>query len=192
MTHEVTHSETRRTARGRIVVTGVVLGAILCGAAATPALALQSRTATTAVSADEATGELAFTADDVRDLVARMKADGGADRDEIGLFESYAAQLDGKGPTALHRQSRILGSGTIVRKLIVAAFRHGGSWLSKILRKVSPKTSKFVGKNSHKIADAIDAVENWGEHALAIALVRAGVPYDIAIDLAKAIMLIAV
>ncbi|MFI1167898.1 hypothetical protein ACH4UM_30945 [Streptomyces sp. NPDC020801] len=173
----------------------VAAAAVALGAAAPLAEAAEARGARTAapVSAlpagagNEASG-LAFTATDVRDLIQRMKADGGSDTAEIAEFEAYARTLEGKGPS---RPMPGFGWSTIVRKLVVAGFRHGGVWLSKVLKRVSPKAAKYAGRYGNKIADAIEAVENWGEHALTIALVKAGIPYDVASDLAKAIILIA-
>lgn len=132
--------------------------------------------------------ELAFTAADVRDLIRRIKADGGADTAEIAQFEAYAHSLEGKA-AAKPRQG--FGWSTIVSKLVVAGFRHGGVWMGKVLKHVSPKAGRYASRYGNKIADAIEAVENWGEHALTLALVRAGLPYDVALDLAKAIILIA-
>jgi hypothetical protein len=132
--------------------------------------------------------DLAFTAADVRDLIQRIKADGGADTAEIAQFEAYANSLEGK---ASAKPKQGFGWSTIVRKLVVAGFRHGGVWLGKVLKHVSPKAGRYASRYGNKIADAIEAVENWGEHALTLALVRAGLPYDVAIDLAKAIILIA-
>ncbi|WP_260476517.1 hypothetical protein [Streptomyces sp. WAC 06783] len=165
-------------------------------AAATAVIAVALGVAAPAASAVEAHREaktasqtaepLRPTADDVRDLVSRMLADG-ADKNQIREFEQYAKQLE--DPTA---QERILGSGTVIRKLIVAGLRHGGVWAGKSVGKVSKKADDFLARNGAKIADAIEDVEGWSETALALAMVHAGVPADIAADLAKAIMLIAV
>ncbi|MER7111728.1 hypothetical protein [Streptomyces sp. NPDC000229] len=128
------------------------------------------------------------TAADVRDLVARMKADG-ADPALIGEFERYAQQWE--NPDAHQRTKRALGMGTIVRKLIVAGLRHGGVWAGKIIGKVSKKSGAFISRNGNKIADAIEDVEGWSETALTVAMVKAGIPTDVAHDIARAIMLVA-
>ncbi|MFF1556016.1 hypothetical protein [Streptomyces sp. NPDC058279] len=174
--------------RAAAVAAGV---AVALGAAAPLAEASEARDVTPVVSqsllagAVSAAPDVAFTAADVRDLVKQMKADG-ANSTEIAQFELYANHLETGTPG-----SSFLGQGTIMRKLICAAFRHGGTWLGKVLRHVHPKAAKYAGKYGGKIADAIEGVEGWGEHALVIALVRAGVPTDVAKDLAMAIMLVA-
>jgi hypothetical protein len=114
-----------------------------------------------------------------------MRADG-TDQNQIREFEQYAKQLEDP-----KTQDRILGSGTIIRKLIVAGLRHGGVWAGKIAGKVSKRAGDYLARNGAKIADAIEDVEGWTETALAVAMVRAGVPTDIATDIAKGIMLIA-
>ncbi|MEW2248502.1 hypothetical protein ACFW6K_02350 [Streptomyces sp. NPDC058733] len=164
----------------------VAAAAMALGVAAPLAEATEAQNVarTTVVSADEP----AFTAAEVRDLVQRMKADKGSDTAEIAQFEAYADRLEGKGPT---KPMPGFGWSTIVRKLVVAGFRHGGVWLGKVLKRVSPKAAKYVSKHGNTIADAIDSVESWGEHALTLALMKSGVPHDIAGDLAKAIILIA-
>ncbi|KOT90019.1 hypothetical protein ADK86_27435 [Streptomyces sp. NRRL F-5755] len=139
-----------------------------------------------AKAASQTVDSLRPTADDVRDLVTRMRADG-ADENQIREFEQYAKQLD--NPHQRHK--RALGMGTIIRKLVVAGLRHGGSWAGKIVGKVSKKSGDFIARNGGKIADAIEDVEGWSETALTVAMVHAGVPTDIANDIAKAIMLIA-
>lgn len=165
--------------------------AMALGAMAPLAQAAESRDASGAVSQAAPAGALAkssdldFTAADVRDLIKQMKADG-ANQADIAQFEAYAHSLEAGTPG-----SSFLGQGTIMRKLIVAGIRHGGVWASKVLKKLSPKAAKYLGKHASKIADTIESVEGWGEHALAIALVRAGVPTDVAHDLAVAIMLVA-
>ncbi|MGW3119721.1 hypothetical protein ACWDBW_21710 [Streptomyces sp. NPDC001107] len=165
--------------------------AVALGAMAPLAEAAESRDANSAVAqtafarTDGNSSDVAFTAADVRDLVKQMKADGASSAD-IAQFEAYATSLE----SGTHG-SAFLGQGTIMRKLIVAAIRHGGVWLSKVMKKLSPKAAKFLGKNASRVADAIEGVESWGEHALIIALVRAGVPTDVAKDLAVAIMLVA-
>jgi hypothetical protein len=132
--------------------------------------------------------DLSFTAADVRDLIQRIKADGGADTAQLAQFEAYANSLEGKSAS---RPMQRFGWSTIVRKLVVAGFRHGGVWMGKVLKHVSPKAGRYASRYGNKIADAIDAVENWGEHALTLALMRAGLPSDVAGDLAKAIILVA-
>ncbi|MFC7265599.1 hypothetical protein [Streptomyces lutosisoli] len=83
----------------------VAAAAMALGVAAPLAEATEARnsglTATQPVfkayAADTAdTSELAFTAADVRDLIQRIKADGGADTAEIAQFEAYANSLEGK------------------------------------------------------------------------------------------------
>ncbi|MEV5340996.1 hypothetical protein AB0K93_21360 [Streptomyces sp. NPDC052676] len=159
-------------------VSAEAVSAVASGPAADPAAGPVG-----AVVADGAS-ELSFTAADVRDLIQRIKADGGADTAQIAQFEAYAKYLEGKGAARF-------GWSTIVRKLVVAGFRHGGTWLGKVLKHVSPKAGRYASKYGNKIADAIDAVENWGEHALTLALVKSGLPYDVANDLAKAIIIVA-
>ncbi|WP_258055083.1 hypothetical protein [Streptomyces sp. Ru71] len=174
-------SSTAIRAAAVVATAAMALGVAAPLAEATEA---QSLARTTVTSTDEPT----FTAAEVRDLIERMKADGGSDTAEIAQFEAYADRLEGKGPT---KPMPGFGWSTIVRKLVVAGFRHGGVWLGKVLKRVSPKAAKYASKHGNKIADAIDAVENWGEHALALALMKAGLPHDIAGDLAKAIIIIA-
>ncbi|GHF70921.1 hypothetical protein GCM10010218_60320 [Streptomyces mashuensis] len=161
--------------------------AVALGVAAPAATAAEARRADAA--AEQAADTLRPTAADVRDLVSRMRAHG-ANPAEIAEFEQYAAQLeDGSGH---HRAKRALGMGTIVRKLIVAGLRHGGSWAGKIVGKVSKKSGRFIARNGNKIADAIEDVEGWSETALAVAMVKAGIPTDVAYDIARAIMMVAV
>ncbi len=117
-----------------------------------------------------------------------MREDG-ADAKQVREFEQYAKWLE--NPDARKGSERILGSGTIVRKLIVAGLRHGGVWAGKIVGKLHKKSGAFLKRNGGKVADAIEDVESWSETALTIALVKAGVPADIAKDLATAIMLVA-
>ncbi|MFB6601720.1 hypothetical protein ACFCXR_31120 [Streptomyces noursei] len=147
------------------------------------ALGIATRAASAVVAHREAEGAsqttepLRPTAEDVRDLVSRMRADG-ADANQIQEFDQYANQLE--SPKA---GERILGSGTVIRKLIVAGLRHGGVWAGKIVGKVSKKAGDYLARNGGKIADAIEDVEGWSVVALAVAMVRAGVPTDIATDL---------
>ncbi|MGV9883279.1 hypothetical protein [Streptomyces sp. NPDC003006] len=171
--------------KGLRIAATVAMAGIAFGVAAPMASATEAnRTQEAAVRVEEA---LRPTADDVRDLVSRMRTDN-ADAQQIREFEQYAQQLEDPH----HRSKRALGMGTIVRKLIVAGLRHGGSWAGKILGKVHKPTGKYVGKYGNKIADAIEDVEGWSETALTIAMVKAGVPTDVARDLAHAIMLVAV
>ncbi|WP_240528871.1 hypothetical protein [Streptomyces humi] len=118
-----------------------------------------------------------------------MRVDG-ADTEQIREFEQYAKQLE--NPDAHEVAERILGSGTIIRKLIVGGLRRGGVWAGKIVGKLHKKSGAFLKRNGGKVADAVEGVESWSETALTIALVKAGVPADIAKELAMAIMMIAV
>ncbi|MFE9370776.1 hypothetical protein ACFYM2_13540 [Streptomyces sp. NPDC006711] len=162
------------------------MAALTFGVAAPVASAVETnRDKAAALQAAES---LQPTASDVRDLVSRMRADG-ADAQQIREFEQYAKQLE--NPGAHEEAERILGSGTIVRKLVVAGLRHGGVWAGKIVGKLHRKSGDFLKRNGGKVADAIEDVESWSETALTIALVKAGVPADIAKDLATAIMLVA-
>ncbi|WP_309485276.1 hypothetical protein [Streptomyces sp. WELS2] len=166
----------------RIAATTAVT-AVALGVAAPTAGAVEAvREAKTASRTAE---PLRPTAADVRDLVSRMRSDG-VDQNQIREFEQYAKQLEDP-----KTQDRILGSGTIIRKLIVAGLRHGGVWAGKIVGKVSKKAGDYLTRNGGKIADAIEDVEGWTETALAVAMVHAGVPTDIATDIAKGIMLVA-
>ncbi|MGV9246746.1 hypothetical protein [Streptomyces sp. NPDC003710] len=182
-----------KTSRGGVLRAAAITAAVAValGTAAPLAAASEAKDAAPAVSQNLMAGaaatpsDMAFTAAEVRDLIKQMKADG-ADPAEIAQFELYAHSLETGTPG-----SSFLGQGTIMRKLICAAFRHGGTWLGKVLKHVHPKAAKYAGKYGGKIADAIEGVEGWGEHALVIALVRAGVPTDVAKDLAMAIMLVA-
>ncbi|MFF9309593.1 hypothetical protein ACF1BS_01635 [Streptomyces sp. NPDC014748] len=117
-----------------------------------------------------------------------MRADG-ADARQIQEFEQYAERLE--NPGAPKGGKSILGSGTIIRKLVVAGLRHGGVWAGKIVGKLHKKSGNFLKRNGGKVADAIEDVESWSETALTIALVKAGVPADIAKDIAMAVMLVA-
>ncbi|MFE1775411.1 hypothetical protein [Streptomyces sp. NPDC059008] len=168
------------------IAAATAAAAVALGVAAPAASAVEAQSGTTAAS--QATESLQPTAGDVRDLVSRMRADG-ADANQIREFEQYAQQLE--NPDAHKRSKRALGMGTIVRKLIVAGLRHGGAWAGKIVGKVSKKSGAFISRNGGKIADAIEDVEGWSETALAIAMVKAGVPTDVAYDIAKAIMMVA-
>ncbi|MEU1144409.1 hypothetical protein ACFYO9_12095 [Streptomyces sp. NPDC005863] len=171
--------------KGLRIAATVAMAGVAFGVAAPMASATEAhRAQEAAVQLDES---LRPTASDVRDLISRMRTDG-ANEQEIQQFELYAQQLEDPH----HRTKRALGMGTIVRKLIVAGLRHGGTWAGKILGKVNKKTGRYVGKYGNKIADAIEDVEGWSETALSIALVRAGVPTDVAHDLAHAIMLVAI
>ncbi|MEU6114291.1 hypothetical protein ABZ840_07045 [Streptomyces sp. NPDC047117] len=168
------------------IAAATALTAVTIGVAAPAASAVEAHR-DRAVAA-QAAEPLQPTAEDVRDLVSRMRADG-ADANRIREFEEYAKQLE--NPDAHKRTKRALGMGTIVRKLIVAGLRHGGSWAGKIVGKVSKKSGRFISRNGNKIADAIEDVEGWSETALSIAMVKAGVPTDVAHDIAKAIMMVA-
>ncbi|MFI0263967.1 hypothetical protein ACH4OW_33695 [Streptomyces sp. NPDC017056] len=165
------------------IAAATAVTAVALGVAAPAASAVEAHRE--AKTASQTAESLRPTADDVRDLVSRMRADG-ADKNQIREFEQYAKQLE--DPKA---QGRILGSGTVIRKLIVARLRHGGVWAGKIIGKVSKKAGDFIARNGAKIADAIEDIEGWSETALSVALVHAGVPTDIAAELARAIMLIA-
>ena len=167
----------------------VALGVTAPLAAATEAQNSGAPAATSVLEAEAAnSSDLAFTAADVRDLIQRIKADGGADTAQLAQFEAYANSLEGK---SAGKPMQRFGWSTIVRKLVVAGFRHGGVWMGKVLKHVSPKAGRYASRYGNKIADAIDAVENWGEHALTLALMRAGLPSDVAGDLAKAIIIVA-
>ncbi|WP_241777938.1 hypothetical protein [Streptomyces sp. CT34] len=168
------------------IAAATALTAVALGVAAPAASAAEAHRDLAANS--QAAESLQPTAEDVRDLISRMRADG-ADANQIREFEDYAKQLE--NPDAHKRSKRALGMGTIVRKLIVAGLRHGGAWAGKIVGKVSKKSGAFISRNGGKIADAIEDVEGWSETALAIAMVKAGVPTDVAYDIAKAIMMIA-
>ncbi|MGI5473097.1 hypothetical protein [Streptomyces sp. CA-132043] len=168
------------------IAAATALTAVTIGVAAPAASAVEAHRGR-AVAA-QAAEPLQPTAEDVRDLISRMRADG-ADAHQIREFEAYAKQLE--NPDAHNRTKRALGMGTIVRKLIVAGLRHGGSWAGKIVGKVSKKSGAFISRNGNKIADAIEDVEGWSETALSIAMVKAGVPTDVAHDIAKAIMMVA-
>ncbi|MFI1681522.1 hypothetical protein [Streptomyces sp. NPDC020607] len=164
------------------IAAATAMTAVVFGFAAPAASAVQADRGM--VAASQSAESLRPTADDVRDLISRMRADG-ADAHQIREFEQYAKRLE--NPDARKGSERIWG--TVARKLIVAGIRHGGTWLGKILGKVHKKTGDFVKRNGGKIADAIEDVEGWSETALTIAMVKAGVPTDIAKDLAHAIML---
>lgn len=161
--------------------------AVALGVAAPAASAVETHRDLAAAS--QAAGSLRPTAEDVRDLISRMRADG-ADANQIREFEQYAKQLE--NPDAPKGAKRILGSGTIIRKLVVAGLRHGGVWAGKIVGKLHKRSGDFLKRNGGKVADAIEDVESWSETALTLALVKAGVPADIAKDLAMAIMMVAV
>lgn len=168
------------------IAAATAMTAVTLGVAAPVASAVDSRRDRAAAS--QAAESLRPTASDVRDLIYRMRADG-ADTQKIREFEQYAKQLE--NPDTHEGAERILGSGTIIRKLIVAGLRHGGVWSGKIVGKLHKKSGDFLKRNGGKVADAIEDVESWSETALTLALVKAGVPADIAKDLAMAIMLVA-
>ncbi|MEU3964838.1 hypothetical protein AB0F42_34455 [Streptomyces buecherae] len=162
------------------------VAAMAFGVAAPVASAAEVETTTVKAASSETESALRPTAADVRDLISRMRV-AGAEAQEISEFEAFATQLE----NGTNEQPRILGMGTIVRKLIVAGLRHGGVWAGKIVGKVSKKAGNYIKKNGNKIADAIEDVEGWSETALTLALVKAGVPTDVAGDIAKGIMLVA-
>ncbi|MGA5420203.1 hypothetical protein [Streptomyces lavendulocolor] len=168
------------------VAAAAALTAVAVGAAAPLAQAAEAQRQQAAGEVVEES--LRPTAADVRDLVARMRKDG-ADPALVAEFERYAGRLE--NPDAHQRTKRALGMGTIVRKLVVAGLRHGGVWAGKIIGKVSKKSGAFISRNGNKIADAIEDVEGWSETALTVAMVRAGIPTDVAHDIARAIMLVA-
>ena len=179
-------AESVRRERGLKAAAVVAAAAVVLGVAAPLAAASEARNSAAAGSgsvlqaAATNSSDLAFTATDVRDLIQRLKAAGGTSAADLAQFETYASHLEGKAA------SPRFGWSTIIRKLVVAGFRHGGTWLGKVLKHVSPKASRYASKYGNKIADTIDAVENWGEHALTLALVKAGLPYDVVPDCAIA------
>ncbi|MBB5937643.1 hypothetical protein [Streptomyces zagrosensis] len=167
------------------IATVTAMAALTFGLAAPMASAVEAHRNQPAAST--AADSLLPTADDVRDLISRMRANG-ADHSLIQEFELYAKQLESADTKG---DQRILGSTTIIRKLIVAGIRHGGQWAGKIVGKLHKKSGEFLKHNGNKIADIIEDVEGWSETALTVALVKGGVPTDIAKDIAHAIMLIA-
>ncbi|MGY6023153.1 hypothetical protein [Streptomyces spinosirectus] len=130
---------------------------------------------------------MAFTAADVRDLIQRIKADGGADTAQLAQFEAYANSLEGESPCRPIGASD--GAPSSASRWWPASGRRrvDGQGAQTRLAEGGPLPPRY----GNKIADAVDAVENWGEHALTPALMRAGLPSDVAGDLAKAIILVA-
>ncbi|MFC7443168.1 hypothetical protein [Laceyella putida] len=61
-------------------------------------------------------------------------------------------------------------------KLAAQIIRHGGPWLTKLAKKISPKAAKVVESNLNKIANWIEKVGDVQEIALTSFLVSLGVP----------------
>ncbi|OBZ12957.1 MULTISPECIES: hypothetical protein [Bacillales] len=79
----------------------------------------------------------------------------------------------------------------VIKKAITAALRYGGSYLGKILEKLSPSAGKFVTKYSTKIADFLDSITNWQENIIATGLVAIGIPPAEAYEIAKVVVWLA-
>jgi hypothetical protein len=54
------------------------------------------------------------------------------------------------------------------QKAFAYALRHGGSLLSKFLKRLSPRAAGWVEKNAGKLADFIDTPENVAEYPIVI------------------------
>ncbi len=74
------------------------------------------------------------------------------------------------------------------QKLVVYALRHGGSLLSAIVRRLSPRAGNFLLKNANRLANFLDALENWAEYPIITFLMHNGVPYPEATACAEAVL----
>lgn len=108
---------------------------------------------------------------------------------------------------ARHLQTRSGGSGVtsnspavrggaiqpagIKTKLVKILLRHGGPVLAKALKKASPRASKWIGKNSNRLANWLDSLEGASELAIATFLVSQGLEPITARDVARWIVFFA-
>ncbi|MCY9593456.1 hypothetical protein PC41400_27840 [Paenibacillus chitinolyticus] len=91
-------------------------------------------------------------------------------------------------PTAVQPDGLI---SNIIKKAITSALRYGGSYLGKLLEKLSPSAGQWLTKYSGKIADFLDSITNWQENIIATGLVSLGIPPAEAWEIAKAIVWLA-
>lgn len=77
-------------------------------------------------------------------------------------------------------------------KIISAALRYGGTALENLIKKIpykwADKVGDSVGKYGHIAADVVDELNEFTETAVALALVKAGIPPADALIIAKFIV----
>jgi hypothetical protein len=105
-------------------------------------------------------------------------------KSEIKMQQEVIAHPYKKGSNEVQPNSLITN---LAKKAIISAFRHGGTLLSKIVAKASPKTAKYIEKYSHKIANFLEEL-NKQEGPIASGLISLGLPPDVAIETAKIIV----
>lgn len=89
------------------------------------------------------------------------------------------------------QQDRPTAGSTVLgwkSKILIAALRHGGWALSRVLGRLSPRAGDYLRRNAGKLADFLERAENLAELPIIYFLMRNGVPADVARDIARAIL----
>lgn len=63
------------------------------------------------------------------------------------------------------------------KKLVIIGFRHGGPVVARVVGKLNKKWGTWVGKNADRIADMLEAIDNWAEGPIILGLMKMGMPY---------------
>ncbi|QKV92337.1 hypothetical protein HUT19_11740 [Streptomyces sp. NA02950] len=127
-----------------------------------------------------------ITGSDIDDLVVRVRLNGsGTPEGDAALeteLEAARAFLcsPGEPDPAVARLVR--------QRLVVIALRHGGALLAKLLTRLSSRETAMVRRYAHRLAGFLDSLEIWTAQPIRLALMRIGLCYAEAEDIAAAVL----
>ncbi|MDI3411776.1 hypothetical protein QKW52_22325 [Bacillus sonorensis] len=103
------------------------------------------------------------------------------------------AKIQSKLETPVAANSKVHTQGIpFAKQILVKALRVGGPALGTLIKKIPYKWAQKAGdacsKWGHKAADVIDELTNFGETAVTVALVKAGIPLADAQLIAKVVV----
>ncbi|WP_435242647.1 hypothetical protein [Streptomyces cucumeris] len=128
-----------------------------------------------------------ITGSDIDDLVTRVRLNGPRGPEHGAALE---AELDaaraflcspGDPDPAVARLVR--------RRLVVIALRHGGALLAKLLTRLTARETAMVRRYAHRLANFLDAPENWAAQPIMLHLMRIGLCYAEAEDIAVTVLM---
>ncbi|MCI4129544.1 hypothetical protein [Bacillus haynesii] len=108
-------------------------------------------------------------------------------------MNSGVTKIQSKFETPVTANSKVHTQGIpFAKQIIVKALRVGGPALGTLIKKIPYKWAQKAGnacsKWGHKAADVIDELTNFGETAVTVALVKAGIPLADAQLIAKVVV----
>lgn len=169
-----------RTLLRMISTAAVASTSLAVGLCATPAQAVERHASIHASVYPP--GVVQLSADDWRRVATSAAARG----------DGQAAMLITRLVNAHHLGGAVRWSSlpaSIFKKIFISLLRYGGASLSRVVSKIAPRAARTIEANSGRIARFLEGLNNWERGPIVIGLMRMGIPYDVAVEIADFIVM---